>query len=153
MVIGEAPGADEDRQGLPFVGPSGKLLDRMLASIGLSRESNAYITNIVPWRPPGNRNPNAAEIAVCLPFLEKHIALVRPKLILALGGSSAATLLGATQGIGALRGKPWEHSNRFLGQPVPLLATFHPAYLLRQPGQKRLAWRDLLLARSLLDSA
>jgi len=149
MVIGEAPGADEDRIGKPFVGASGQLLDRMLASIGLDRTS-VYITNVLPWRPPGNRNPTTEEVAVCLPFLERHVELVDPEVLLLVGGLAASTVLGRTEGIMKLRGK-WE-SPAFTGlsRPIPTLATFHPAYLLRQPGQKRLAWRDLLLLKEKL---
>lgn len=152
MVIGEAPGSDEDRQGLPFIGVSGKLLDRMLESIGYSRETT-YITNVVPWRPPGNRNPTPEEVALCVPFLERHVALVKPEIILMVGGLSAKTLLNRTEGITRLRGR-WEAVNTpSLEQPIPAIATFHPAYLLRSPQQKRLAWRDLLAVKEKLDSS
>ncbi|MCW8969706.1 MAG: uracil-DNA glycosylase [Rhodospirillales bacterium] len=144
MLIGEAPGADEDRQGLPFVGASGQLLDRMLASIGLSRAENAYITNVVFWRPPGNRNPTTGEIAACLPFVERHIEIVDPQVLILLGGSSAKTILARSEGITRLRGKWFEYESAGLSRPVPTRALFHPAYLLRTPGHKRLAWRDLL---------
>jgi DNA polymerase len=143
MMIGEAPGADEDRQGLPFVGVSGRLLDRMLACIDLDR-SSVYITNVLFWRPPGNRTPTAAEIASCLPFTERHIELVAPDYLVLVGGMSAKNLLARSEGILKLRGhwRPYQHSG--LPRPVPALPTLHPAYLLRQPQQKRLAWRDLL---------
>lgn len=141
MLIGEAPGEDEDRQGKPFVGVSGKLLDRMLAQIGLDR-SKVYISNILPWRPPGNRSPTQAEIAACLPFLERHVELVRPKLLVALGGVSAKTLLNRAEGITRLRGQ-WR-SYEVAGTPVPLMPMLHPAYLLRNPIAKREAWRDML---------
>ncbi|MBY6263827.1 uracil-DNA glycosylase [Azospirillum sp. 412522] len=141
MLIGEAPGEDEDRQGKPFVGVSGKLLDRMLAQIGLNR-SNVYISNILPWRPPGNRSPTQAEIAACLPFLERHVELVRPKLLVALGGVSAKTLLNRAEGITRLRGQ-WR-AYEVAGTPVPLMPMLHPAYLLRNPIAKREAWRDML---------
>ncbi|MFD1623538.1 uracil-DNA glycosylase [Azospirillum griseum] len=144
LLIGEAPGEDEDRQGKPFVGVSGKLLDRMLAQIGLDR-SAVRITNILPWRPPGNRSPTAAEIAACLPFLERHVALVRPKLLVALGGVSAKTLLDRTEGITRLRGQ-WRDYPTPQGA-IPLLPMLHPAYLLRNPISKREAWRDLLNLR------
>jgi DNA polymerase len=149
MLIGEAPGAEEDRQGKPFVGPSGQLLDRMLATIGLDR-ATVYITNVIYWRPPGNRSPTPAEIAACQPFLERQIELIRPKLIVFVGGIAARGLLGVKEGVTKLRGR------RLLyhladGTPVPALVMFHPAYLLRQPAQKRLAWRDLLTIRRLLD--
>jgi len=147
MLIGEAPGRDEDRHGLPFVGRSGQLLDLMLAAIGRDRaartpEASVYITNILPWRPPGNRNPSPEEIALCLPFLERHIALVQPKVLVALGGVSAKQLLDTSVGIMKLRGR-W---GTFTAGDVevPCMPTFHPAYLLRQPGQKRYAWADLL---------
>jgi DNA polymerase len=141
MLIGEAPGEDEDRQGKPFVGVSGKLLDRMLAQIGLDR-SAVYIANILPWRPPGNRSPTQAEIAACLPFLERHVELVRPKLLVALGGVSAKTLLNRAEGITRLRGQ-WR-TYEVAGIPVPLMPMLHPAYLLRNPIAKREAWRDML---------
>jgi len=143
MLIGEAPGAEEDKQGLPFVGLSGQLLDRMLATIGLDRRS-LYIANIIPWRPPGNRQPTATEIAMCLPFVEKHIALVAPQLLVFLGGVAAKTLLQTTEGIVRLRGRWQSYTNSYLSQPIPALATFHPAYLLRSPAQKAMVWQDLL---------
>lgn len=142
MLIGEAPGAEEDRQGRPFCGPSGQLLDRMLATIGLSRET-VYITNLVYWRPPGNRQPSAAEIAMCQPFLERQIELVRPRLIQFVGGMSARVLLDAKEGVTKLRGRRFTYQPRS-GPPIPALVMFHPAYLLRSPVQKRFAWRDLL---------
>lgn len=151
MVIGEAPGQEEDRQGLPFVGKSGKLLDRMLASIGLDRDS-CYITNVVPWRPVENRKPTPDEVAVCLPFVTRHIELVDPRLLILLGGASASALLARHEGINRLRGRWFEYSSPGLPRPVPALATFHPAYLLRTPEAKRLAWRDLLLVRKHLDT-
>ncbi|MEM7443594.1 MAG: uracil-DNA glycosylase [Pseudomonadota bacterium] len=157
MVIGEAPGADEDRQGLPFVGVSGQLLDKMLAAIGYDRHSDdpsksAYITNILPWRPPGNRAPSAGEIAVCLPFMHRHIALKRPKLLILAGGTSAKTLLDTTQGITRLRGQWADLSIPGLDAPVPAMPLYHPAYLLRQPAQKRQAWRDLLAVQERLEA-
>ncbi|WP_157879132.1 uracil-DNA glycosylase [Pararhodospirillum photometricum] len=150
MIVGEAPGAEEDRLGLPFVGASGRLLDAMLASIGLDRRT-CYITNVVPWRPPGNRKPTTDEVALCLPFLRRHIALVRPRVLLALGGLAAQSLLERTEGINRLRGQWMPYEAPDLPGPVPVLATFHPAYLLRTPGQKRLAWRDLLSFQDALD--
>ncbi|MBM3571644.1 MAG: uracil-DNA glycosylase, partial [Alphaproteobacteria bacterium] len=146
MLIGEAPGADEDRQGLPFVGVSGQLLDRMLAAIGRDRRS-AYITNILPWRPPGNRQPTPAEIALCLPFIQRHIELVAPRVMVLVGGTSAKALLGRAEGIMKLRGRWFEYASVGLAQPVAALATYHPAYLLRTPAQKREAWRDLLAVK------
>ena len=143
MLIGEGPGAQEDREGLPFVGASGQLLDRMLSFIGLDRTS-VYITNVQFWRPPGNRTPTGNEIAACLPFVERHIELVDPAYLVLLGGISAKTLLGRSEGILRLRGhwRPYQHGG--MARPIPALPTLHPAYLLRQPAQKRLAWRDLL---------
>ena len=152
MVIGEAPGEDEDRQGLPFVGVSGKLLDRMLGSVGLDRAKNTYITNIVFWRPPGNRKPTAEEIVLCMPFVQRQIELLDPAVLLLVGGPSASTILANPQGITKLRGKWFEYESPGLSRPVPTMATFHPAYLLRSPNQKRLAWRDLLLFKKKLDS-
>ncbi len=143
MIIGEAPGAEEDRQGLPFVGAAGRLLDRMLAGIGLDRNS-VYITNILVWRPPGNRTPTGAEIAACLPFVERHIELVDPEYLMLTGGISAKTLLGRSEGILKLRGRWYHYQHAGMARPIPALASLHPAYLLRQPAQKRLAWRDVL---------
>jgi DNA polymerase len=143
MIIGEAPGAQEDRQGKPFVGPAGQLLDRMLAAIGLDR-SAVYITNLLYWRPPGNRNPTPGEIASCLPFLERQIEILQPQLLLLVGGMSAKTLLNRSEGILKLRGRWADYHHPRLPHPIPALPTLHPAYLLRQPAQKREAWRDLL---------
>jgi uracil-DNA glycosylase family 4 len=149
MLVGEAPGGDEDRLGKPFVGVSGQLLDRMLACIGLDRTS-AYITNILPWRPPGNRSPTAAEIAICLPFVERQIELVAPDLLVLLGGTSAKTLLQTADGIVKTRGKWRSYTSPGLPQPVAAIATYHPAYLLRSPAQKRDSWRDLLMIKNKL---
>jgi len=143
MLVGEAPGADEDRQGLPFVGASGKLLDRMLASIGLDR-GGVYITNVVPWRPPGNRKPEPTEIELCLPFIERHIELVDPEILVFLGGAPASALLAKQEAISRLRGRWLDYSSSGLSRPIPAMATFHPAYLLRTPGHKREAWHDFL---------
>ncbi|HEY4135656.1 MAG TPA: uracil-DNA glycosylase [Alphaproteobacteria bacterium] len=144
MFIGEAPGADEDRQGLPFVGVSGQLLDRMMSHIGLSRAENAYITNVLFWRPPGNRTPTPGEIGACLPFVERHIELIDPAVIVLVGGIAAKTMLARSEGITRLRGQWHSYETPRMSHPVPIIATFHPAYLLRSPGQKREAWRDLL---------
>ncbi len=143
MLVGEAPGEDEDRQGKPFVGASGRLLDRMLAAIGLDRRQ-VYITNILPWRPPGNRSPTSAEIALCLPFIERHIALVAPPVLVLLGGSAAKTLLTRADGITRLRGQWFEIQPPETTAPIATIATYHPAYLLRSPIHKRETWRDLL---------
>jgi len=149
MVIGEAPGAQEDIQGIPFCGQSGKLLDAMLASIGLDRTS-VYISNTVFWRPPGNRQPSPEETATCLPFVEKHIALVQPKLLLLSGGTATTTLLQKDISISRLRGKLYDYTNPYLKPPISTLVTYHPSYLLRSPGQKRLAWADMLLIKDFL---
>lgn len=148
MFVGEAPGRDEDIQGLPFVGRSGQLLDRMMAAIGLDR-SSAYIANILPWRPPGNRTPTPNEMAVCLPFIERHIALINPKVLVLLGGTSAKILLDTNEGIMRLRGR-WR---RYAAgdREIATMATFHPAFLLRQTAQKRQAWHDFLEIRARLD--
>lgn len=147
MLIGEAPGRDEDLQGLPFVGRSGQLLDRMLESIGLARKGEAgtvYITNVLPWRPPGNRAPTTQEAAICLPFLERHIVLAAPKLLVLLGGAASKFVLGIEDGIMRLRGKWRAYEPQNGGSEIPVLPTLHPAYLLRQPAEKAKAWRDLL---------
>ena len=155
MLVGEAPGRDEDRDGTPFVGASGQLLDGMLGFLDLGRDKNVYITNILPWRPPGNRQPTGAEIAACLPFLERHIALVAPRLLVFLGGTSAKTLLNRTEGITRLRGQWYDYASPAMEAaglaPIPAMATLHPAYLLRQPAQKRAAWLDLIAVREKLD--
>ncbi|MBV8537709.1 MAG: uracil-DNA glycosylase [Alphaproteobacteria bacterium] len=151
MFIGEAPGADEDRQGKPFVGVSGQLLDRMLGWINLDR-SSAYVTNILFWRPPGNRPPTTAEIAACLPFVERHIELVAPQILVLVGGASAKALLNTQEGIMRLRGRWFEFTRPGLPRPIPAIATFHPAYLLRTPGQKRQAWQDLLAIKRRLNA-
>ena len=152
MFIGEAPGADEDREGVPFVGVSGRLLDRMIAAIGLSRES-VYITNILPWRPPGNRKPTSAECTACLPFIQRHIGLVAPRVLVLVGGTAAATLLGTAEGITRLRGRWLVYRDPWAGPEspgIPAMAVFHPAYLLRQSALKREAWHDMLSARARL---
>lgn len=149
MLVGEAPGRDEDLQGLPFVGRSGQLLDRMLASIGLDR-SSVYIINTLPWRPPGNRPPTADELAICEPFVERQIELVAPKVLVCVGGVSAKQMLKTDTGIMRLRGR-WTNYASQAGD-IPALPIFHPAFLLRQPAHKRLAWRDLLSLRQKLDA-
>jgi uracil-DNA glycosylase len=141
LLIGEAPGKEEDAAGLPFVGRAGKLLDRMLASIGLDRKTNVYITNVLNWRPPGNRDPAPEEAAACLPFLRRHIELVAPEIIVLLGAVAARHVVGRSDGIMRLRGNWLEYYVG--GRMVPVMPTLHPAYLLRRPIDKRLAWRDL----------
>ena len=150
MIVGEGPGADEDRIGRPFVGRAGQLLDRMLAAIQLDRES-VHITNVVYWRPPGNRTPTTAEIASCLPFVLRHIALVRPKILVLAGGTATGALLPGGQGITRLRGRWFDLEIPGLAEPVPTLPMFHPSFLLRTPERKREAWRDLLALRARLD--
>ena len=143
MLIGEAPGRDEDEQGVPFVGRAGKLLDRMLAAIGLDR-GKVYITNVLNWRPPQNRDPSPEEAAACLPFLHRHIELANPQLLILLGAVSVRHVLGLSEGIMRARGR-WEiYQSACLNRAIPTMPTLHPAFLLRQPAAKRLAWRDLL---------
>ena len=143
VFIGEAPGAEEDRQGRPFVGPSGRLLDRMLASIELDR-TKVFISNTVFWRPPGNRNPTTTEMTICTPFVERLLELIDPHILVPLGGAAAKTLLAQNESIGKLRGRWFTYSTPRLPRPVHAAAIFHPAYLLRTPAKKREAWRDLL---------
>ncbi len=151
MAIGEAPGAEEDRLGLPFVGPSGKLLDRMLGSIGLERSTNLYITNVINWRPPGNRKPSPEEVAMLLPFIARHIELVDPGILILFGGAAASALLANSGNISQLRGRWQDYCSLGLPRPIPTIATYHPAFLLRTPGKKNEAWRDLLAVRKRLD--
>jgi len=147
MFVGEAPGYEEDMSGKPFVGRSGKLLDRMMEAIGLDR-STAYIANVVPWRPPGNRTPTPQETAICLPFIRRQIELADPEILVCLGGPASQTLLGIKDGITRMRGRwfPYDIGAR----DIRAIATLHPAYLLRQPLQKRLAWRDFLAIKKAL---
>jgi DNA polymerase len=149
MLIGEAPGRDEDLQGKPFVGRAGQLLDRMLDAIGL-REDHVYITNTVYWRPPGNRTPTPEEIEACAPFLARQIELLSPEVIVLLGGAAAKTILGVAEGIMRLRGKWLAYPCG--GRDIATLATLHPAYLLRNPEAKRYAWRDLLMVKERLET-
>jgi uracil-DNA glycosylase family 4 len=149
MFIGEAPGHEEDRAGLPFVGRAGKLLDKMMAAIGLDR-TRAYIINVMPWRPPDNRNPDPGEVAMCIPFLRRHIELAQPRIMIMLGAVSARHVLGLNEGIMKLRGRWLEY--RIGTEMIPVLPTLHPAYLLRQPAHKKLAWRDLQAVADKLDA-
>lgn len=142
MLVGEAPGRDEDLEGLPFVGRSGQLLDRMLAAIGLDRKS-VYIANVIPWRPPGNRTPTPQETEICRPFIERQVELANPKVLVTLGGPSAKVLLHASEGVLRMRGT-WKSHTTASGVTIPAMPTLHPAYLLRNPAHKRLAWRDFL---------
>jgi DNA polymerase len=145
MIIGEAPGADEDRQGEPFVGRAGQLLTAMLEAIGLGREQ-VYIANVIKCRPPGNRDPHVEEAGACQPFLHRQIELLRPRLILSVGRVSAQNLLGTEESVGRLRGR----THRFEPGDIPLIVTYHPAYLLRRPQEKAKAWQDLQAAYHLL---
>ena len=148
MFVGEAPGRDEDIEGLPFVGRSGKLLDRMLAAIDLDR-TRAYIANVMPWRPPDNRNPDPGEVAMCIPFLRRHIELAQPRILILLGAVAARHVLGLNDGIMKIRGRWLEY--RIADALIPVMPTLHPAYLLRQPAHKKLAWRDLQAVADKLD--
>ena len=150
MLVGEAPGRDEDIEGLPFVGRSGQLLDRMLAAIGIDR-SSAYIANVIPWRPPGNRTPTPQETEICRPFIERQIELANPKVLVTLGGPSAKVLLNTTEGVLRLRGN-WRMHRTASGTEIPVMPTLHPAYLLRNPAHKKLAWRDFLAVKDRLRS-
>ena len=150
MFVGEAPGRDEDIEGLPFVGRSGKLLDRMMAAIGLDR-STVYIANVIPWRPPGNRTPTPQETQICLPFIQRQIELVNPDVMVTLGNPSTQALLGTREGIMRTRGKWMEYDTGT--RTIRAMATFHPAYLLRSPSYKRLAWQDLRAIRKALAEA
>lgn len=152
LLIGEAPGQQEDINGIPFCGLSGQLLDKMLASIGLDR-TQVLISNTVFWRPPGNRQPNAEETAICLPFVEKLIGLAQPRLLILSGGIATHTLLQKEQSISRLRGRFYDYNNSYLARPVKTTLLYHPSYLLRQPQHKRLAWADLQMIRAHLDLA
>jgi uracil-DNA glycosylase len=151
MFVGEAPGRDEDIEGLPFVGRSGKLLDRMIAAIGLDR-SKAYIANVIPWRPPGNRTPTPQETQICLPFIQRQIELVNPDVLVTLGNPSTQALLSTREGIMRTRGKWFDYDTG--ARAIRAIATFHPAYLLRSPSYKRMSWQDLrAIAKALENSA
>ena len=151
LVIGEAPGKDEDEQGKPFVGRSGQLLDRMLGQIGLSRRENVLISNTIYWRPPGNRDPTQGEIVACLPFVERLIELKQPRLLILTGKAAAHTVLKREDGVMKLRGRRLNYTREGLATPINAMVMLHPAYLLRQPQQKRVAWADLLLAEAWLE--
>lgn len=142
MLVGEAPGSEEDRLGKPFVGPAGRLLDRMMAALGMKRENDYYISNILPWRPPGNRKPTPAEITICLPFIRRHIELADPKVLVLLGGTAVSALLNISEGITRVRGRWYNFPAG--DKTISTIPTFHPAYLLRSPQYKGRAWQDLL---------
>jgi len=151
MFIGEAPGASEDEQGIPFCGQSGKLLDNIMAAVGLTREKNAYITNTVFWRPPANRKPTNEEIAICRPFVKKHIAIIKPKLIIMVGSTAVESLLEINTPITKLRGKYFDYTNEYLaGHVISATTIFHPSYLLRQPAHKKTMWFDMLKIKNAL---
>ena len=151
MLVGEAPGRDEDAAGLPFVGRSGQLLDRMFGSIGLSRQKNLYITNTVYWRPPANRAPSPEELAICAPFLQRQLELVKPDIIVAMGKAAAQALLNTNEGMMRLRGRRLTYQQEGLDGALPCIPMLHPAYLLRRPQDKALAWTDLLALATLCD--
>lgn len=157
MFIGEAPGAEEDKRGIPFCGASGQLLDKMLASIGLTRTGaegqSFYISNTLFWRPPGNRQPTPEEIEICRPFVEKHIALINPKLLVAVGGTATKALLKETRGITRIRGQVLSYDGAGIAAPIPTHILYHPSFLLRQPAAKRQTWGDLLQLKHALLTA
>jgi uracil-DNA glycosylase family 4 len=150
MLIGEAPGASEDAEGIPFCGDSGQLLDNILKTINLSRKTNLYITNTIFWRPPANRRPTQEEIEICRPFVEKHIALINPKLLILVGATAVSSLLGPDLQISTIRQNYYSYHNPYLATPITTTALFHPAYLLRQPFQKKSTWLDLLKIQKFL---
>lgn len=150
MLVGEAPGAEEDRQGKPFVGLSGQLLTRIFESIGLIREKDLYISNVINWRPPGNRQPTPQEIAACLPFIKRHIELVNPKILILVGGTATKALLSDKEGITKIRGKWFEYMSPGLKAPIKMTAIYHPSYLLRSPSRKKDVWMDVLTIKDAL---
>jgi uracil-DNA glycosylase family 4 len=150
MIIGEAPGNHEDLQGIPFCGDSGKLLNSMFEAINITRE-NLYITNTLFWRPPGNRKPTKDELAMCLPFVEKHIYFIQPKLIILMGATAMSQILKNNEAISSVRGKFLEYQNCYLKDKIPVMTMFHPSYLTRQAMNKKLAWKDLLNIKKFLD--
>lgn len=152
MLVGEAPAAPDDVDGRAFCGPNGELLDKMLASIGLDR-THVYLTNSIFWRPPGNRQPSANEVSICLPFTEKHIALVKPKLLILAGGTATTALLRQDQSISRLRGKFYQYTNAYMQAAIPTVLIYTPSHLIRTPSHKRLAWQDLLMMKKFLEQA
>lgn len=150
MVIGEAPGNNEDLQGIPFCGDSGKLLDGMLNSINLTRDKGFYITNVIFWRPPGNRRPTDEELAICRPFVERHIQLINPEVLVLVGATSMTAVLGITDPVSSIRGKFMDFAPKFLSRKIKTFTIFHPSYLLRQPGKKKVAWQDMLALEKFL---
>ena len=152
MLIGEAPGANEDAKGIPFCGDSGQLLDKVLGTIDLTRENNLYISNVIFWRPPANRKPTDEELMTCLPFVEKHIALISPKLLIIAGGVALYSLLGISTAISKYRQKILKYKNQYIATEIPVVVIYHPSYLLRQPLQKKLAWQDMIFIKKFLNS-
>ncbi len=150
MLVGEAPGAEEDRQGKPFVGMSGQLLTRIFESIGLSRDKDLYISNVINWRPPGNRQPTSQEITACLPFIKRHIELVNPDFLVLVGGTATKALLSDKEGITKIRGKWFDYTSPGLKKPIKMTAIYHPSYLLRSPSRKKDVWMDVLTIRDAL---
>jgi DNA polymerase len=150
MLIGEAPGADEDIQGIPFCGMSGQVLDKVLNSVGLDRKTGFYITNTVFWRPPGNRKPSPEELAICAPFLEKHIALVAPKMLVLVGATAVQAILQDNSPMTKMRGKFYDYQNIYMQTPTKVMVTYHPSYLMRAGMNKRLAWEDMLTLQDFL---
>ena len=148
MLIGEAPGANEDMEGIPFCGQSGKLMDEVFAAAGFNRKDNLYITNTVFWRPPGNRKPTPEELDICRPFVEKHIGLISPKVVILVGGTAVESILKSKGAVSSMRGKFYPYSNNYLSDPIKIMVTFHPSYLLRQPSQKKQAWQDVLFLKN-----
>lgn len=150
MVIGEAPGNHEDLQGIPFCGDSGKVLDDMFRAIHMTRAENFYITNVIFWRPPGNRRPTDEELAICRPFVERHIQLLNPKVLVLVGATSMAAILNLHDPIGTIRGQFLDFAPKFLSQKIKTFTIFHPSYLMRQPSKKKIAWRDMLALEEFL---
>jgi uracil-DNA glycosylase len=150
MLVGEAPGANEDLEGRPFCGDSGKLLDKVFLSIDINRAKNLYITNAIFWRPPGNRKPTDLELQYCLPFLEKHIALIKPKMLILAGSTASVALLNNSTPISKQRQQTFAYQNRYLEKSIDTIVMFHPSYLLRQPSQKKSAWQDMLFIQDLI---
>ena len=150
MVIGEAPGNHEDLQGIPFCGDSGKVLDDMFRAINMSRKENCYITNVIFWRPPGNRRPSDEELAICRPFVERHIQLLNPEVLVLVGATSMTAVLGITDPVSSIRGKFMDFSPKFLSRTIKTFTIFHPSYLMRQSSKKKIAWQDMLALESFL---
>lgn len=152
MVIGEAPGNHEDLQGIPFCGDSGKVLDDMFRAINMTRKENFYITNVIFWRPPGNRRPTDEELAICRPFVERHIQLLNPEVLVLVGATSMAAVLGINEPIGQIRGKFMDYAPKFLSRKIKTFTIFHPSYLMRQSSKKKVAWQDMLALEQFLQT-